>query len=97
MSVRYFDIRAPRPDFTEKIGNIQFVDSVARVSFDDTRDENGQCLADEHSVQLGRSAIRFAQRNEGRGYLLIETDEHGKPLNPVGEPAKKPTRSGKAA
>lgn len=77
MSIRYFEIRSPRADFTGKIGAVAFADGVARVSFDDTR-ENGECLVDEHSVQVGRSAVLFAQRRTG--YVVTEVDAAGQPI-----------------
>ena len=79
MSIRYFEIRAPRADFTGRVGGISFADGVARVSFDDTREDDGECLADEHGVQVGRSAVLFAQRRTG--YTVVETDASGKPLD----------------
>lgn len=69
MKIRYFEIRAPRPDFTGKIGGVSFADGVAHVSFDDERDDDGRALGDEHRVQVGRSAVLFAQR---RGYKVTE-------------------------
>jgi hypothetical protein len=82
--IRYFEIRSPRADFTGKVGAISFADGVARVSFDDTRTD-GVCLADEHAVQVGRSAVLFAQRRPG--YTVTETDAAGQPLP---EPEDKP-------
>ncbi|WP_113699178.1 hypothetical protein [Nonomuraea lactucae] len=86
MSIRYFEIRAPRADFTGRVGAVSFADGVARVSFDDTRTD-GMCMADEHAVQVGRSALLFAQRRPG--YTVIETDAAGQPLP---EPEEKPKR-----
>lgn len=79
MSTRYFEIRAPRADFTGHIGTIAFADGVARVSFDDTRDESGQVLADQHRVQTGRSAVLFARRRTG--YTVTEVDAAGNPVD----------------
>lgn len=91
--MRYYTIRTPRPDFTgEQVGAL-FVRGEARVSFDDTRDENGHCPADEHAIQVGRSAVLFAYRAAGRGYTLVETDAAGTPL--VSEADAKP-KAGKA-
>lgn len=94
MSIRYFEIRSPRADFTGKVGAVAFADGVARVSFDDGR-EDGRCLADEPSVQVGRSAVLFAQRRPG--YVVIETDIAGKPLDeqPDDDP-QKPARTAAA-
>ncbi|MEV6297844.1 hypothetical protein AB0M02_00390 [Actinoplanes sp. NPDC051861] len=75
--MRYFKIYTPDPTYTGRIGSVSFADGEARVSFDDTRNADGICLADEHQVQVGRSAVLFARR---RGYRLVETDEAGKPL-----------------
>ncbi|MEU3162903.1 hypothetical protein [Streptosporangium sp. NPDC006930] len=86
MTMRYFEIRSPRADFTGKVGAVAFADGVARVSFDDTRTD-GECLADENGVQVGRSAVLFAQRRPG--YTVTETDELGRPLP---EPEEKPKR-----
>ncbi|GHH67588.1 hypothetical protein GCM10017673_14840 [Streptosporangium violaceochromogenes] len=91
MSIRYFEIRSPRADFTGVVGAVAFADGRARVSFDDERDgAGGRCLADEPSVQVGRSAVLFAQRRPG--YVVIETDVAGQPLD-TSEPDK-PTRTG---
>lgn len=83
MSIRYYTITAPRPDYTGRLGGILYVEGVAHVSFDDARDETGHCDADYPAVQVGRSAILFAQRAiaAGRDYKLVETDEHGTPLD----------------
>lgn len=94
MKIRYFEIRSPRPDFTGKVGGVSFADGVARVSFDDERNDTGQAIGDEHQVQVGRSAVLFAQRR--RGYTVTETDATGKPVDktqpePTDEP-KTPTR-----
>ncbi|WP_431892665.1 hypothetical protein [Micromonospora haikouensis] len=78
MGIRYFEIRSPRPDFTGRIGAVSFADGVARVSFDDDRDDAGMATVDEHRVQVGRSAVLFAQRRPG--YLVIEVDSAGNPL-----------------
>jgi hypothetical protein len=78
MKIRYFEIRSPRPDFTGRIGAVSFADGVARVSFDDDRDGTGMAAADEHRVQVGRSAVLFAQRRTG--YVVTEIDEAGRPL-----------------
>lgn len=88
MSMRYFEIRAPRADFTGRVGAVSFADGVARVSFDDTRTD-GVCMADEHAVQTGRSAVLFAQRRPG--YTVVETDELGRPLPEVEEKPKRRT------
>ncbi|WP_219467743.1 hypothetical protein [Nonomuraea rhizosphaerae] len=85
MSMKYFTITAPRDDYTgEMLGGIVFVHGVARVSFDDTRDENGECHTDYPVVQIGRSAVLYVQRQiaAGRAYKLVETDDHGTPLDP---------------
>ncbi|MFB4276047.1 hypothetical protein ACBJ59_12185 [Nonomuraea sp. MTCD27] len=86
--LRYFEISAPRDDFTGKVGAaMSFADGRARVSFDDERDEHGDCPADYPLVQAGRSAVQFAQRRPG--YTVTETDELGRPLS---EPEEKPKR-----
>ncbi|MEV6800521.1 hypothetical protein AB0M91_19570 [Micromonospora rifamycinica] len=79
MDIRYFEIRSPRPDFTGRIGAVSFADGVARVSFDDDRDAAGMAVADEHRVQVGRSAVLFAQRRPG--YQVTEVDSAGNLLN----------------
>lgn len=89
MAIRYFEIRSPRADFTGKIGAVAFADGVARVSFDDTR-EGGVCPADEHAVQVGRSAVLFARRRPS--YVVVETDVAGQPLPEADE--GKPKRRG---
>ncbi|MFI6909886.1 hypothetical protein ACIBKY_52100 [Nonomuraea sp. NPDC050394] len=83
--MRYFEIHSPRPDFTGRVGAISFADGVARVSFDDARDESGECEADYPMVQTGRSAVLFAQRRPG--YQVVEVDASGQPLP---DPAEKP-------
>lgn len=70
MKIRYFEIRSPRADFTGKIGGVSFADGVAHVSFDDER-VDGKAVGDEHRVQVGRSAVLFAQR---RGYTVTEVE-----------------------
>lgn len=85
MTMRYFEIRSPRADFTGKVGSVSFADGVARVQFDDTRDENGLSVAEEHQVSPGRSAVLFAQRRPG--YTVVELGEDGKPLDAEREPA----------
>lgn len=90
MGIRYFTITSPRADYTGRVGGISFADGVARVSFDDTREKIGdemRCLADEPNVQVGRSAVLFAQRRPG--YTVVETDASGQPLP---EPEDKPKR-----
>ncbi|MGW4467478.1 hypothetical protein [Micromonospora sp. NPDC004704] len=93
MKIRYFEIRSPRPDFTGRIGGVSFADGVARVSFDDERD-GGLAVADEHRVQVGRSAVLFAQRRPG--YTVTEVDQAGNPLPTEDTPAK-PSRSASKA
>jgi hypothetical protein len=83
MTTRYFEIRAPRADFTGKIGPVSFADGKARVQFDDTRDDNGMSTADEHQISPGRSMVLFARRK--LGYTVIELDEHGKPVGEVAD------------
>jgi hypothetical protein len=84
--MRYFKIYTPDRTYTGRIGSVAFADGEAKVSFDDTRNDAGNCLADEHQVQVGRSAVLFAKR---RGYRLVETDEAGKPLpDPANEKPK---------
>lgn len=93
--IRHFEIRSPRADFTGKIADHQFVDGVARCSFDDTRHENGAVISDTvNGVDPGRSLLLFAQRRAD--YTAIETDEHGAPLAP-GASTKSPAKRGKAA
>jgi hypothetical protein len=79
VTIRFFEIRAPRADFTGRIGGVSFADGVAKVSFDDERDDNGVTTADEHRVQVGRSAVLFAQRRPG--YSVTEVDAAGKPID----------------
>lgn len=81
MQIRCFQIRSPRPDFTGHLGGISFADGVARVSFDDERDAQGACMADEHQVQVGRAAVIFAYNSPG--YSVVEVDEAGRPLPEV--------------
>ncbi|MFI6534181.1 hypothetical protein ACIBHY_17100 [Nonomuraea sp. NPDC050547] len=95
MSIRFFEIHAPRPDFTGRVGGVSFADGVARVSFDDTRDKDGFCAADENTVQVGRSAVLFANRNASKGYRVVETDASGQPLPEPEEKPKRRTSSGK--
>ncbi|MFI7547213.1 hypothetical protein [Actinoplanes sp. NPDC049599] len=83
MTIRFFQIRSPRPDFTGRIGSVSFADGLARVSFDDARDDDGLAKADEHQVQVGRSAVLFAQRRPG--YVVTEVDAAGNPIEPAGE------------
>lgn len=78
MSTRYFEIKSPRADFTGRVGAVSFADGVARVSFDDTRDDDGRVVSDEHQVSVGRSAVMFAKRR--KGYVVTEVDAAGKPL-----------------
>lgn len=78
MSMRYFEIRSPRADFTGRVGGVSFADGVARVSFDDERDDDGMSVRDEHGAQVGRAAVLFAQRR--RGYTATEVDAAGEPL-----------------
>jgi hypothetical protein len=94
MTIHYFEIRSPRADFTGKVGPISFADGRARVQFDDTRDANGMSTADEHQISPGRSAVLFARRK--LGYTVIELDEHGKPLEEVGD-VDKPSPPGRSA
>ncbi|HEX8631137.1 MAG TPA: hypothetical protein VF755_23510 [Catenuloplanes sp.] len=82
MRLRYFEIRSPRPDFTGRVGGVSFADGVARVSFDDARDGAGMAAGDEHRVQVGRSALLFAQRR--LGYTVTEVDQAGQPLKAAG-------------
>lgn len=91
MAIRYFTIRSPRADFTGKIGAVSFADGAARVSFDDTRDGDMVCVADEHAVQVGRSAVLFARRRPG--YTVAETDAAGQPLD---DDPQKPARTAAA-
>ncbi|MFI7532584.1 hypothetical protein [Streptosporangium sp. NPDC049376] len=88
MSIRYFLIYSPTADFTGRVGAVSFADGVARVSFDDTR-ENGQCMADEDGVQVGRSMVLFARRRPG--YRVVEVDASGQPLPEVEEKPKRRT------
>lgn len=74
--MRYFEIRAPRADFTGLLGTTAFANGVARVAFDDTRDDDGRLLTDD--VPPGRSAVQFARRR--RGYTVTEIDAGGNPL-----------------
>jgi hypothetical protein len=83
MGIRFFEIRSPRPDFTGRIGAVSFADGVARVSFDDDRDDAGMATADEHRVQVGRSAVLFAQRRPG--YQVTEVDQAGNPITEKGD------------
>lgn len=78
MTMKFFEIRAPRADFTGRIGGLSFADGTARVQFDDTRDENGLSVTEEHHVNPGRSLVLFAQRR--RGYTVTELNERGKPI-----------------
>lgn len=95
MSVKYFEIRTPDPTFIGRIGGMTVVDGVAHVSFDDTRDENGHCIADEPTVQTGRSAVLYAQRAiaGGRNYQLVETDEHWAPLDQADKPKRRAAKT----
>lgn len=78
MTIRYFEIRTPQRDFTGRIGPVSFADGVARVQFDNARDERGVAVAEELAVSPGRSLVLFAQRR--RGYTVTELDADGKPL-----------------
>lgn len=82
-NTRYFTIKSPDPSFTGRVGAVSFADGVARVSFDDTRDEDGRSVAEEHQVHVGRSAVMFARRR--KGYEVIETDMAGVPLSVLAE------------
>lgn len=82
-TTRYFTIKSPDPSFTGRVGAVSFADGVARVSFDDTRDEHGRSVAEEHQVHVGRSAVMFAKRR--KGYEVIETDMAGVPLSVLAE------------
>jgi hypothetical protein len=97
MTMRYFEIRSPQADFTGKIGPVSFADGRAQVQFDDTRDERGMSVADELQVSPGRSLVAFARRREG--YVVIELDERGQPLDVEDDKPKrrrtaKPTAGG---
>lgn len=85
MGMKYFEVRTPRADFTGKIGGLSFADGVARVQFDDTRDDEGLAVSEEHQVNPGRSLVLFAQRRAG--YVVVELGEDGKPLDAEREPA----------
>lgn len=80
---RYFTIYSPQRDFTGRLGTVSFADGQARVSFDDTRDESGRVVSDEHQVSVGRSAVMFAKRR--KGYRVEETDMAGVPLSVLAE------------
>lgn len=84
---RYFEIRTPRPDYTGVLGAVAFANGKAVVSFDDTRDASGACPADEHQVQVGRSAVLAARR---RGYTVTEVNALGQPLPEPAEAAEEP-------
>jgi hypothetical protein len=89
MKMRYFEIRAPRADFTGRIGGLSFADGVARVQFDDERDKNGLAVSEELAVNPGRSLVLFAQRRPG--YRVIELDERGKPLDAKSDDEESPS------
>lgn len=85
-NTRYFTITAPDKDFTGRVGAVSFADGQARVSFDDTRDEDGRAVAEEHQVHVGRSAVMFAKRR--KGYEVVETDAAGVPLSVLEQEAE---------
>lgn len=95
MKMRYFTITSPRADFTGKVGGMSFADGVARVSFDDERDERGVSVGEELQVSTGRSAVLFAKRHAARGYTVTETDAAGVPL-PSAEEAEAAAKQAKA-
>lgn len=96
MTTRYFEIRAPRRDFTGRVGPISFADGVSRVQFDDTRDEDGVVVSDEHHVSPGRAMVMFAKRR--LGYTVTELGADGKPLPAVDdEDDEKPAIPGRSA
>lgn len=78
-TMHYFEIRAPRADFTGRIGGLSFADGIARVQFDDERDDRGLAVSEEHQVNPGRSLVLFAQRR--KGYTVVELGADGKPLS----------------
>lgn len=88
MTMRYFEVRTPRADFTGRLGPVSFADGTARVQFDDTREGDGRVLSDEHQVSPGRSLVAFARRRSG--YVVTELDAQGVPLE------DKKTRRGRA-
>ncbi|MDH2426454.1 hypothetical protein [Sphaerisporangium sp. TRM90804] len=69
MTMRYFEIRSPRTDFTGLIGTVTFVKGVAQVSFADIRDESGMCPAGERCASQPLSRRR-ALENGGRQALV---------------------------
>lgn len=95
MNMRYFTITSPRSDFTGKIGGASFADGVARVSFDDARDDRGVAVGEELQVSTGRSMVLFAKRHQGRGYTVTETDAAGVPL-PTAEEVEAAAKQAKA-
>jgi hypothetical protein len=96
MTMRYFEVHAPRNDFTGRVGGVSFADGVARVQFGDLRDDRGVAVAEEHQVSPGRSLVLFAQRRPG--YSVTELDANGRPVeDEVDEPKADKVPNGRSS
>ncbi|MFI5931276.1 hypothetical protein [Actinoplanes sp. NPDC051494] len=83
MTIRHFNVQAPRADFRGELSGIQFADGQALVSFDDASDSEFSpgVTVGENQIQAGRALVIFARRQYLRGWRVAEVDAAGQPLH----------------